>query len=133
MASGGWGALLPSSGGSFAGAFTAWAAQRGLRLPPQHQVLRVSAHLLLLFAAGMLVLGTDRLIGMEWIPPGPDPLWDTSAWLDDGAGAGKWLADLFWLPARPAAANVLVFCAFWGLMAVRSTGGRHGPRRQPRQ
>ena len=82
-------------------------------------MLRVSANLLLLFAAGMLVLGTDRLIGMEWIPPGPDPLWDTSAWLDDGAGAGKWLADLFGYRARPAAANVLVFCAFWVLMAAQ--------------
>ena len=113
-------ALLASAlAGLLLAAFTAWAAARGLRLLPQHQVLRVSAHLLLLFAAGMLVLGTDRLIGMEWIPPGPDPLWDTSAWLDDGAGAGKWLADLFGYRARPAAANVLVFCAFWGLMAVQ--------------
>ena len=100
-------------------ALTAWAASRGLRLLPQHQVLRISANLLLLFAAGMLVLGTDRLIGMEWIPPGPDPLWDTSALLDDGGGLGKWLADLFGYRARPAAADVLVFFGFWALMAAQ--------------
>ena len=89
------GALLPSALAGLSLAAHRLGGGAGLRLLPQHQVLRVSAHLLLLFAAGMLVLGTDRLIGMEWIPPGPDLLWDTSAWLDDGAGAGKWLADLF--------------------------------------
>ena len=116
----GWGALLPSAlaGLALAGV-TAWAAARGLRLLPQHQVLRVSANLLLLFAAGMLVLGTDRLIGLEWIPPGPDPLWNTSALLDDGGGVGKWLADLFGYRARPAAADVLVFTGFWLLMAAQ--------------
>ncbi|WP_027994690.1 FTR1 family iron permease [Simplicispira psychrophila] len=121
MASGaGWGALLPSALAGFALAgVTAWAAARGLRLLPQHQVLRASANLLLLFAAGMLVLGSDRLISLKWLPPGPDPLWDTSAWLDDGAGAGKWLADLFGYRARPATANVVVFFGFWLLMAVQ--------------
>lgn len=126
----GWGALLPSALAGFAvAALTAWAAARGLRLLPQHQVLRVSANLLLLFAAGMLVLGTDRLIGMEWIPPGPDPLWDTSALLDDGGGLGKWLADLFGYRARPAAADVLVFFGFWALMA----GQRWWPGRSAQQ
>ena len=121
MASGAsWGALLPSALAGFALAgVTAWAAARGLRLLPQHQVLRASANLLLLFAAGMLVLGSDRLISLEWLPPGPDPLWDTSAWLDDGGGAGKWLADLFGYRARPATTNVLVFFGFWLLMAVQ--------------
>ncbi len=121
MASGtGWGALLASALAGFALAgVTAWAAARGLRLLPQHQVLRASAHLLLLFAGGMLVLGSDRLISLEWLPPGPDPLWDTSAWLDDGAGAGKWLADLLGYRARPATANVLVFFGFWLLMALQ--------------
>lgn len=121
MASGaGWAALLPSALAGFALAgVTAWAAARGLRLLPQHQVLRASANLLLLFAAGMLVLGSDRLISLEWLPPGPDPLWDTSAWLDDGSGAGKWLADLFGYRARPATTNVLVFAGFWLLMVVQ--------------
>lgn len=121
MASGaGWGALLPAAlaGFALAGA-TAWAAARGLRLLPQRQLLRASAHLLLLLAAGMLVLGSDRLIGLEWLPPGPDPLWDTSAWLDDSSGAGKWLADLLGYRARPAAANVVVFGGFWLLMAAQ--------------
>jgi high-affinity iron transporter len=62
----------------------------------------------------MLVLGTDRLIGMEWIPPGPDPLWDTSAWLDDGGGRRQVAGDLFGYRARPAAADVLVFFGFGG-------------------
>ena len=129
MASGaGWGALLPSALAGFALAgVTAWAAARGLRLLPQHQVLRASAHLLLLFAGGMLVLGSDRLISLEWLPPGPDPLWDTSAWLDDGAGAGKWLADLLGYRARPATANVLVFVGFWLLMALQPWWLRKAP------
>ena len=92
-------------------------------------MLRVSANLLLLFAAGMLVLGTDRLIGLEWIPPGPDPLWNTSALLDDSSGVGKWLANLFGYRARPAAADVLVFFGFWALMVAQ----RWWPRRTPQQ
>ena len=131
MASGaGWSALLPSaSAGFLLAAFTAWAAARGLRLLPQYQVLRVSACLLLLFAAGMLVLGTDRLIGMEWIPPGPDPLWDTSTWLDDGGGLGKWLVDLLGYRARPAAANVVVFFGFWVVMAAQHGWSRRSALR----
>ena len=117
--SAGWAALLPSAlAGFLLAGLTAGAASRGLRLLPQQQVLRVSANLLLLFAAGMLVLGTDRLIGLEWLPPGPDPLWDTSAVLDDGSGLGKWLADLFGYRARPAGADVLAFGGFWALMAA---------------
>ena len=127
----GWGALLPSAlAGIALAALTAWAAARGLRLLPQHQVLRVSANLLLLFAAGMLVLGTDRLIGIEWIPPGPDPLWDTSALLDDGGGGlGKWLADLFGYRARPAAANVVVFFGYWLVMAAQHGWSRRSALR----
>lgn len=121
MASGaGWWTLLPAALAGFVlASATAWAAARGLRLLPPHQVLRVSANLLLMFAAGMLVLGTDRLIGLEWIPPGADPLWNTSTFLDDGAGLGKWLADLFGYRARPAAADALVFFGFWLLMAAQ--------------
>ena len=126
----GWSALLPSAlaGVALAG-ITACAAARGLRFLPQQKVLRVSANLLLLFASGMLVLGTDRLIGLEWIPPGPDPLWNTSALLDDGSGVGKWLANLFGYRARPAAADVLVFFGFWALMVAQ----RWWPRRTPQQ
>lgn len=91
---------------------------RGLRFLPPHQVLRASAALLLLFAAGLVVAGTDRLIGLEWLAPGPDPLWDTSAWLDDGAGAGKLLADLLGYRARPAGAVVLACAGYWALMAA---------------
>ena len=59
----------------------------------------------------------------------PDPLWDTSALLDDGGGLGKWLADLFGYRARPAAADVLVFFGFWAVMAAQ----RWWPRRAPQQ
>lgn len=115
----GWAPLLAAGAAGFVlAALTSWAAARGLRFLPPHQVLRASAALLLLFAAGLVVAGTDRLIGLEWLAPGPDPLWDTSAWLDDGAGAGKLLADLLGYRARPAGAVVLACAGYWALMAA---------------
>ncbi|MDR2238947.1 MAG: FTR1 family protein [Zoogloeaceae bacterium] len=115
-----WDLALAAIAGFLLAALTAWAAARGLRFLPMRTVFGVSSILLLAFAAGFIVLGVDRMIGMEWLPPGIDPLWDTSAWLDDGAGLGKWLADLFGYRARPAATAVAAYAAYWlMLLALR--------------
>jgi high-affinity iron transporter len=53
------------------------------------------------------------MIGMEWIPPLIDPIWDTAGLLPDGRGPGRLLADFVGYRARPAATLVIAIAAFW--------------------
>ncbi len=79
---------------------------------------RVSTTVLLLLAGALLVDGSDRAIGLGLIPPGLDPVFDVSAWLDDGSGAGQWLATLMGYRARPALTTLLAFSAYWVFIAL---------------
>lgn len=107
------GLMLAGALGFGLAALTAWGAARGLRMLPMRTLFRVSAVLLLVFAAGFVATGVDRLIGLELLPPGADPLWDASAWLDDSAGVGKLLADWLGYRARPAATVVVAYVGYW--------------------
>lgn len=42
----------------------------------------------LLLGAGLLVADVERLINLEWLPPLLEPVWDSSAPLDDGGTLG---------------------------------------------
>ena len=53
----------------------------------------VSEILLLCIANALLANAADRAIALGWLPALIDPLWDLSAWLADGQGAGRLLAD----------------------------------------
>ncbi|OGT90399.1 MAG: FTR1 family iron permease [Gammaproteobacteria bacterium RIFOXYA12_FULL_61_12] len=92
---------------------TAWLVARGARHLNVRTLFRASEFLLLLIATALLAAGIDRLIGMEWLPPIIDPLWDTAAWLPDGRGPGRFLADFVGYRARPAATLVIAIAAFW--------------------
>lgn len=106
--------LLAGAGAGFAlAAATAWLVWRGARFLDVRTLLRASEFLLLLIATSLLAAGVDRMIGMEWLPPIADPLWDTSALLADGRGLGRFLADFTGYRARPAATLVLAIAAFW--------------------
>jgi high-affinity iron transporter len=111
------GAAARLFGGAFTGfavaALTAWLVARGARFLNMRTLFRVSEILLLLIATSLLASGIDRMIGMEWLPPLADPLWDTDAILTDARGAGRFLADFVGYRARPAATLVLAITAFW--------------------
>lgn len=94
-------------------AATGWLVARGARFLNVRTLFRASELLLLLIATSLLAAGVDRMIGMEWLPPLADPLWDTSALLADGRGFGRFLADFTGYRARPAATLVLAMAAFW--------------------
>ncbi|OHC70948.1 MAG: FTR1 family iron permease [Rhodocyclales bacterium GWA2_65_20] len=111
------GAITELAGGAGAGfalaAATAWLVARGARFLSLRTLFRASEILLLLIATSLLAAGVDRLIGLEWLPPLADPLWDTAAWLPDARGSGRFLADFAGYRARPAATLVLAIAAFW--------------------
>lgn len=91
--------------------------QGGRRWLSWRHFFRLSEALLLLLAGALVVGGTDRLIGMGLLPAGVDPLWDTSALLDDSSRLGGVVAALTGYRAYPALTTVIVFAGFWLLMA----------------
>jgi high-affinity iron transporter len=104
-------------GGALAGfalaALTGWLVTRGAKFLNLRTLFRASEILLLLIATSLLAAGIDRMIGLEWVPPLLDPLWDTAALLPDARGAGRFLADFVGYRARPAATLVIAIAAFW--------------------
>ncbi|MDR3056027.1 MAG: FTR1 family protein [Zoogloeaceae bacterium] len=112
-------ALVSGALGGFAVAiFTAWAAAKSLAWLPIGHLLRISSFLLLVLASSMLVAASDHLIGMDWLPTLLDPVWDTSALLDDNAGFGRLCADFAGYRARPALSVLLIWLAYWGLVLL---------------
>ena|SRR3990167_1879777 len=105
---------------------TAWAVNRGLRFLNYRQFFRVSGLLLLLFAVALLVAGVDRLIGMGLLPALIDPVWDTSALLDDNSPSGAMLSAFTGYRARPSLMLVAIYASYWaGVLLVRRKAARH--------
>ena len=121
--------LLGMLGAALAGfalaATTAWLVARGARFLSYRTVFRASEILLLLIAGALLASGIDRMISLDWLPPLLDPVWDTSAVLNDGRGAGRLLADFLGYRARPSATLLIAYAAFWAfaLWRLRRTSG----------
>lgn len=66
-----------------------------------------------LFAVALLTTGVNRPIGMGWLPALIDPLWDTSALLDDGSAAGTMLSAFTGYRAHPSLMLAAVYAAYW--------------------
>jgi high-affinity iron transporter len=105
-------------------AATAWIVARGARFLSYRLLFRISETLLLLIAASLLANGIDHMIAMDWLPPLLDPVWDTSAVLDDSSGPGRILADFLGYRARPCATLLAAYIVFWAgvLVGLRRTG-----------
>ncbi|AJE14304.1 FTR1 family protein [Pseudomonas sp. S5(2021)] len=95
--------------------------QAGSRFFSWRRFFQVSEVLLLLLGGALLMAGLDRfagqLMGME-LPEQVygflgDPLWDTSALLDDGSTLGSTLAGLTGYRAMPSLAAVLTMALYW--------------------
>jgi high-affinity iron transporter len=106
-------------------ALTAWAAARGLRFLDYRTFFRISGFLLLLFAAALLVAGVERLIGLGVLPPLIEPLWDSSALLDDATAAGRMIAGLTGYRAQPSLTLLVVYVAYWGGVTLLKTRRQH--------
>jgi len=109
-------AMLGAAGAGLAlAAATGWLVTSGARYLSYRVLFGASEILLLLIAGALLGAGIDRMIGLDWLPPLLDPLWDTSALLDDGSGAGRLLADFAGYRARPSATLLIAYAGFWAL------------------
>ena len=112
-------ALLGLVGAALAGlmlaAASGWMIARGARFLSYRVLFRASEILLLLIASSLLAAGIDHMIGLDWLPPLVDPVWDSSALLDDRQGAGRLLADFLGYRARPSATLLIAYAAFWML------------------
>ncbi|MFO1332235.1 MAG: FTR1 family protein [Rubrivivax sp.] len=110
--------LAGAAAGLAAALLCAWAIARGARRLNMRTLLRTSELLLLAIATAMVGHGVERLIGMGWLPPLADPLWDSAALLDDAGGIGRVLADFAGYRARPTGALVAAYLLFWGVALV---------------
>ncbi|WP_374369159.1 FTR1 family protein [Piscinibacter sp.] len=117
------GLLAAALAGFALAALTAAVVARGARWISYRAVFAVSEAALLLIGAALLAHAIDRLIGLDWLPPGIDPLWDSSALLDDSRGAGRLLADFTGYRARPCATLVAGLALYWAYVGVRLRAG----------
>ncbi|MBB5017993.1 high-affinity iron transporter [Chitinivorax tropicus] len=99
---------------------TFWLLQKGGRWLSWQAFFRVSELLLLLLAGGLLVNAAEKMMNFGWLPPLIDPVWDSSALLDDSTSAGNFIATLTGYRAHPALSVLLAYLtywlAMWGLM-----------------
>jgi len=109
-------AVLSLVGGIVAGlilaCLTAALGVWGARYIKLNWVFRISEVLLLAIAASMLATGIDRALGRDWLSSLANPVWDTSAWLDDMHGIGSILANGIGYRAQPSLLWLLAFSAY---------------------
>jgi high-affinity iron transporter len=106
--------------------------QAGSRVIGWRQFFRVSEWLLMLLGGALLMSALDRisgqLLGLE-LPNLAyqllgDPLWNSSALLDDGSRGGALLASLTGYRAMPSALAVLLLGGYWWLARRLTRGAR---------
>lgn len=92
-----------------------WLLSRGSHLFSWRRFFRITEILLLLLGGALLVDGVEKLVGMEALPALADPLWDTSAWFDDGTRAGGLVAAFSGYRAMPSGMAYALLAAYWAL------------------
>lgn len=123
-------AALAGLGGFAVALLTFWLLQLGGKVITWRRFFQLTEVLLLLLAGGLLVGACDRLIALGVLPVLLDPVWDTSALLDASAGPGKLLADFTGYRATPALSQLLIWLAYWVVVAwlLRRAGRAPAPR-----
>lgn len=112
-----WAMLLAGLGGFALALLTFWLLQLGGRIITWRRFFKLTEILLLVLAGALLVSATDRLISLEVLPALVDPVWDSTWLLDTSGGLGKVLADFAGYRAYPALSQLLIWLAYWGIVA----------------
>ena len=97
---------------------TAWLVSRGVRFLNYRTFFRVTGVILLFTAAGMLVSGASKLIGMGALPSLMAPVWNTSMVLDSNTRVGALVSALTGYRARPSLMLVILYAAYWALVLL---------------
>lgn len=126
------GAMAAGLGGFAAALLTFWVLQLGGKLITWRRFFRLTEVLLLVLAGGLLVAGTDRLIALGALPTLMDPVWDSAWLLDTGGGLGKVLADFAGYRATPALSQLLIWLAYWVVVAGLLRRAARVPASAPR-
>ena len=103
-------------GGAALAIATAWLFFRGFRFLSLRRFFRVTGVLLLLVAAGLLVSGVNKLIGLGYLSPIVSQVWSTAWLVRDDSPLGAFLAALVGYRSRRSLAEVLAFVAYVPLM-----------------
>ena len=72
--------------------------------------------MLLLLAGALLVTATDKLMGLDLLPPLSGRLWDTSFVVPDSGPVGGLIAGLTGYRAKPDLSQVLALALYWSAM-----------------
>jgi high-affinity iron transporter len=92
---------------------TFWALQQGGKIISWRTFFRVSEALLLLLAGALLVSAVEKLISFDILPAGIDPLWNTSAILDDGGRIGGLISAFTGYRAQPSLTALIALVLYW--------------------
>jgi high-affinity iron transporter len=109
--------VLAGLGGFAAALLTFWLLQLGGKIITWRRFFKLTEILLLLLASALLVSGTDRLISLEVLPTLIDPIWSSAWLLGTTGGLGKLLADFAGYRATPALSQLLIWLAYWAMVA----------------
>lgn len=109
---------LAALGGLALALLTFYILQLGGKVLSWRLFFRVTEVLLLLLGAALFLSGVEKLISMEYLPPLLDPVWDSSALIDDMSPVGGVLAALTGYRAQPSLTSVLAYAGFWLLIAA---------------
>ncbi len=107
----GWSSLAGGVAGVGSAAALGWAIFRGGARLSLSKFFTVTSVLLLLISAGLCSTGVGKLQGLGVLPVG-EPIWDTSALLDDGGVIGGFATGLLGYRARPTALEVLAYAGY---------------------
>jgi high-affinity iron transporter len=97
---------------------TFWVLQQGGRWLSWRTFFRISEALLLLLAGALLVNAVEKLIGLGVLPALIDPVWNTSALLDDSGRFGGLIASFTGYRAKPALLPLIVLAAYWTIVPL---------------
>ena len=100
--------------------------QLGGRYLTWRTFFRITETMLLLLAGALLVTATDKLMGLDLLPPLSGRLWDTSFVVPDSGPVGGLIAGLTGYRAKPDLSQVLALALYWGAMLwlLRSKGAK---------
>jgi len=90
--------------------------QLGGRYLTWRTFFRITETMLLLLAGALLVTATDKLMGLDLLPPLSGRLWDTSFVVPDSGPVGGLIAGLTGYRAKPDLSQVLALALYWGAM-----------------